>query len=589
MTSSSSFEIAVLRNGERVLSLVRDPLETPDDAALEIDAKDRLSIVVRRGDPSGRVRVRLGGEQLALAHPGVEELRTPPEPWFVNEYGECLLVVEADFGAEGDFGALFRMLFHVRARPEVARDYRVMVEELERVHVALATDVLGRMRAPLGLSGARPLHAPELVDELERAERRLGAALAAIARQPSAALTRERRVSRWRPGDRADGRVVRALALAGVRPPAAGGAAAAAGAMPAVRVARPVPTTDIPEHRHIAEGLRVLARRAERVADGCREAAASYRAAEARWGRRGAEGRSSVYEERDLPRAVAMDELAARADRLAGAFASLRKDAPFLAGAGTPRTPFGPTPLFLNRPAYREAYEALRDASGPLGVLVDTGPVTTSLRNLATLFEYWCYLRVVESVRRRFGPPSGAEMPAEVYDDIYRPDLRPGQRVEFEGGALGRVVVGYEWDFPPAREARRSGARFAASLTGAPLRPDIVVEVTKNGQSRLLLLDAKSTDNFTTDRLRDVVDYLIQIHETGAGRQPARQLFLLHRDAEAGVVCSLPGYLSGRVPGTAALVKGALPVVPARVDVELPELDNVLERFFESARAESRP
>lgn len=278
-----------------------------------------------------------------------------------------------------------------------------------------------------------------------------------------------------------------------------------------------------------------------------------------------------------------MDELAARADRLSGAFAHHVECNGFLARAGLPRSAFGPTPLFLARPAYREAYRALRDASGPLGLLVDTGRVAMSLRNLATLYEYWCFIRIVESARRRFGAPVGdtGDTPiAEVYDDIYRPELRPGQRIEFDGGALGKVSVSYEPDFLPVREASRIGARYAASLTGAPLRPDVVIEVDRGNGAHMLLLDAKSADSFTMEHLRGVVDYLIQIHETGTGRQPARQLFLLHRDAAARVVCSLPGYLGGRTSGAHALVKGAVPALPSRVGADLPYLENVLDCFF---------
>lgn len=594
MTSSSSFEVSLTASGQELLHVERDRMRSPGDpdAAIEVDASSQLSITVGRADAARRLRVRLGLETLAAAGEGIALLRTQPAPWFLSEFGECLLAVEeeADQGDGDDealFVPLFRVLFHVRARPEVERDYRVMLEDLERVHVGIASDILGRTHVQRGFgpAGVRPLHAPELVRELENAERRLAAALALIGRQPSTALARDARTSRWRPGDRADSRLVAGLAHAGVAPPSAGVAGRPGGTLPTLRVQRSTSTTDIPEHRHLAEGLRALGRRAARISERCRVTASSYRAAEARWGLRGGK-ESSVFDERELPRARAMDELAARSERLATAFTGLLARSEFLAAVGSPRTAFGPTPLFLNRPAYREAYEALRDASGPLGLLIDTGAVAMSLRNLATLYEYWCFIRVVESIRRRFGPPLGGDEGgriAQVYDDIYRPELKPGQSVAFDGGRLGRVSVYYEMDFLPVREARHSGARYAAALTGSPLRPDIVVEIARGGAGRLLLLDAKSTDSFTMEQLRSVVDYLIQIHETGTGRQPARQLFLLHRDARARVACSLPGYLDGKTSGAEALVKGALPAVPSQVGVELPHLENVLDRFFHDA------
>lgn len=594
MISSSSFEFALVVDGQELVRATRDGLQVPGDPdfSFEIAAESRVSVLVGRGNRSGRVRLRLGGETMHQLGEGVAELRTPPEAWFLHDFGESLLVVEHEGEAREDsfggrsFVPVFRILFRVRARAEVERDYRVMLEDMGRIHVALASDLLGRTHITRGLGapGARPLHAPELVQELEEVERRLASALDRIGRQPSSALTREYREGRWRPGDPAGHRIAGALAQAGIVPSGAGGRAST-GTLPRLRVHRPASTTDIPEHRHLAEGLRALQRRAARIAERCRAAASSYRAAESRWGRRAGRERS-VYEKRDLPRAQVMDELAMRSERLAAAFRRLLDRSAFLAHAGPPRTPFGPTPLFLNRPAYREAYEALRQMSGRLGLLVETGPVPVSLRSLATLFEYWCFLRVVEGCRRRFGPPLGRAdgVPlAEVYDDIYRPDLRPGQRIEFDGGRLGCVAVLYEPDFLPVREARGARAAYAASLTGAPLRPDVAIEVSRGGSRSLLLLDAKSTSEFTMEHLRAVVDYLIQIHETGTGRQPARQLFLLHRDPTARVTCSLPGYLSGRVPGAEALIKGAIPVLPTHVGADLPELENVLERFFETA------
>jgi predicted component of viral defense system (DUF524 family) len=242
---------------------------------------------------------------------------------------------------------------------------------------------------------------------------------------------------------------------------------------------------------------------------------------------------------------------------------------------------FGPTPAFLGRAAYRAVYRALLEARQLLGVLVDADEARLYHRNLATLYEYWCFLRTIAHLRDRFGS-AGARHSFSLIDDIYRPELAPGQEFRFAVGHSVVVVATYQPEFHPTREARAQGDRYAASLTAYPLRPDITIEVARPERPPVLLvLDAKSTDSFSAVKLRDMTDYARQIFELETHRQPIRQVFLLHRDREARTLSNLPGYLRGRHIDRQAMVLGAIPCVPERVGNTPPLLALVIDRFLQ--------
>jgi hypothetical protein len=310
------------------------------------------------------------------------------------------------------------------------------------------------------------------------------------------------------------------------------------------------------------------------LADHLRRAADLLAAEEERWGGRRLAG-LSVFEKRFLPRVQALTALARKAAVLGLSFLAMVARHEFLARAGPPRTPFGPTPTFVGRSGYREAYRALRQARSMRGPLVDAEPIKVRYRSLAQLYEYWCFFKVVEALRARFAPAGGATF--RVIDEVYRPELAPGQRLEFEAGAA-RLAVTYEPEFPPSSWTNPGLSRFRAAFSEAPLRPDVVVEAWKEGTEPLLLaLDAKSVERFTTELFAPVSDYRGRIHDPKTGHQPLRQLFLLHRDASAAPSCNLTGYLEGRTGSDQSFVLGAVACIPGATS----GLERVIDRFLE--------
>jgi len=583
MITSRSFEITLRGHDCILFSRTLDALVLPLVVAelFPLRAEESFAIIVRRpeGDRT-RLRIRLGNETIAEAAPGAIWCETPLEPWLRNEFGESRVAVERTPELETErFEPLFELGIAISPRPEVAEDFRSLVEEVAAVHEGLARDVLGR-----STGGLRPAAGPVSVLDadvqlrrLETLYERFQSVLARIADQPSIVLKRVTRLTHYRGGDRCDTRGV-AVAIRDPRTRLDGqGRVASLGKMLVHGVTS---TADVPEHRHLADGLPRLAQRADALARHCQHAAELLQMEEDRWGATLA-GRPSVFEQRDLPRIQVLGERVAAGRRLGDGFRQLLRQHDYLADAGPPRTLLGPTPAFLGRPAYREAYRLLVEARQVLGVLIDRDVARFTCRSLESLHEYWCFLRTVRHLRDRFGPPE-SRATFSLVDDIYRPELAPGQEFHFRAGSDVVVTAAYQPEFHPWAEARTRGEIYGASLTRNPLRPDITVSVRRDDRPPVILvLDAKVTDLFTPVKLRDLTDYARQIFELATGRQPVRQVFLLHRDRRALPVSNVPGYLKGRHIDRSAMLIGAVRCVPERTGRTPLWLARVIDRFLE--------
>ena len=523
MTPLEHFEIRLRADGRDLFRRDWDARDsTPAEAVpLPIRAEETFAIHVRI-PPSATPRalqLRLGDEVIAEVPAGSRYVETPDLPWLRNEYGESRVVLErADDGGETP-GPLFELEVAVLARDEVARDFRAMIRDVAAIHEGLAQDVTGRSSSKRRLDGGSVslLHPRAMLNRLREVQRHLAASIALIAKQPSVTLDRRVRLGRYRGGDRIDA----ASAASAARDPGtrvgAGGRIIALGKL---LLRGPALSEDLPEHRHIAEGLRRLSGRAQGLARHCDRTAARLEADARRWApTRPADGPpahahapATTLPVAGANRATALRRLAADARRVADDFQATLRRHPFLADAGQPRTDFGPTPAFLGRPAYREVYRALVRARQALGVMIDGDDVRIGHRSLPTLYEYWCFLRAVGHLQHRFGRP-GSNLNFTLIDDIYRPDLAPGQQFRFEAGEV-KILATYEPEIRPWREASELGEKLGASLTRESLRPDITIEVARGASpSAVLVLDAKSTDAFSPRKFREMADYSRQVFD----------------------------------------------------------------------------
>ncbi len=578
MTSSISYELAVRQRGRLLGAVAAGEIDPHAQAAAAEEAQADAPLAVRVLRPAGARtlgRVRVGDAVLCVLQPGQTTIEAPTDA-LREEYGEARIVYEEAAPEDPGTGhPLLELSLALRARPDIEALYERLVSDLEAVHAGLAQDVLSRTthRAALGRALAAPIRPEADVGRLERLCDALARALARIGPQPSTALVRETRRARWRPGDL-------------LRPAAVGLTVRESGtvvvegrvrALGRVRIDRTRTTTDTPEHRHLREGARRLEARSRALARHCRRMADLYMADRARWGRdRDAE--SSVFAKRALPRVRVLEGFEERALSLAGRFRRLVDEHEFVAAAGPARSRLAPTPIFVNRPGYREAYAALREAEGVAGALVGGEEVRLRYRQLSTLFEYWCFVKVVEIVRQQ--PGMGAPEPndaIEVIDDVYRPELAPGQSFRFPFGKGRLVTVSYEPDFPPPDRRSEVPHPFRAALSDAPLRPDVTLRLDREGEPpAILVLDAKSQGRFDPRTLWETTDYRTRIFDPATGHQPVRQVFLLHRDAQAPPLVNLPGYLDERTGDRRSSILGAIPFLPDRTETAR----RVVERFL---------
>lgn len=581
MTSSSSFEV-IVGTGESQLWRGRfDLLEIPVvvEEAICVSADTSLWIEVKCPRIDVPLRVLLGNEVMATIDPGTPRISIPESQYFHHEFGESQLVLEQLPTERNMFRETMLCLpIHVVPRDSVVRDYHVMVKDVARVHQGLAYDIMGRTSHSQSLSDVevRTTQPDFQVEQLRQLLEEFTECVAAINLQPSSSLTRQTVLARYRGGDHVSPSSVAALARdRKTRIDSTG----AVQFLDRARVSRPIAHTDIAEHRHIAETLRQLRARGRNVALHCRRTAETVKREEARWQSDDPRG-DAINKLRDLPRVVLLEELADEASQLADQFAFLLSSSDILRSAGQPRRPFGPTPIFMGRPAYRQMFKLISQARVSLGLLVDGESLRVAFRNLATLYEYWCFIRVVDFLNGHFGPPE-PHMTYDLVDDVYRPTLTPEQAFRFQVERGLSLVVTYEPRFHREPDARRLDHDFAAAFTWHSLCPDITIELNRSGKRTVLLaLDAKSTERFRPRAFRGIADYSRQIYEWRTGYQPIKQVFLLHRDRERQPEANLPMYLKQRIIPQDSVVLGAVPCIPEHVGVAPRRLQEVVSLFL---------
>jgi hypothetical protein len=586
MSSSSFYDIrleAVAEDGARrsVYQKVLDGLALPyrDEAYQEVRYNEAMTVELIRSSTEAPLRGLLCNEVIFELSAGRKRLRLPENYWFLHELGESTFTIEEM--APG--GTVFRPIFEVNLRivpsPQALHQYKVMAEDLVQVHAGLARDVVSRTvvrRSTFEGDAVRELQPEPMIGQLRASYLVLKEALATISRHPGSALQTVTQPASYRSGDRPS-----AAALCGLlRGP---GALLAADGTP-VRLGkavlrRPLMSTDLEEHRHISVRLSALARLSETVATHCDQTAALLRHERGRWGASPREDQASVFQTTYLPRIQLLDRLAGEARGLAAQFQALRRKYPFLREVRPPHGALAPTPLFMSRVGYREVYSVLRRSAAISGLLVDSDSIKLHYRSLASMFEYWCFVKTINWLRERYGAPEPRDS-FSVVGGIYRPTLEPGQFFQFRIDDTHSLRVTYEPSILPWRQAKAEGQPYGATLTANPLRPDIFVEFLHGDQVvAAMVMDAKATSRFSMQKIREMSDYARQIFEIPSGRQPVRRVFILHRDAESDYLSNLPPRRPTQLPPTIE-VFGAAACVPEKVNTVPPHIGRLLRSFI---------
>ncbi|MEQ8763477.1 MAG: DUF2357 domain-containing protein [Planctomycetota bacterium] len=571
MTSSNCFEIRIEQRDRNAASLRIErhhlPARLGYPQSVAADRAPRLHVVV----PSGfsGLRLLLGADLVGVVREDVSPLRVDLTDRLRDSWGEAVLSATMPNEEDETPDLLFEVLIPLDASPQLDKLYEHLIAELESVHLGLARDILGTSSRLAERVQPRVFEPTIEAKELEAIYERMRLALLPIRKQPSSEVTREPKRVRWRPGDRLDGRATRDLVRQvdlewrGRRPQRIGH----------LVVQRPTLSFDIPEHRHLRAGLERLAGRAERLVEGCERAIDLISAEKVNWGAE-TTSMASVYDQRFRPRVEKLQRIADSGRELARRYRWLIESNEFIRTAGKPRRKLAPTPLFVRRAGYREVYRLLQETRRSSGVLLDDQEVRIHFRSLDLLYEYWCFITVVRDLKTMLGPPlEGSGF--LVVDEIYRPELKPGQRFTWQRDSM-RVEAYYEPSIPPAASPSKGPRGWRSALVGAPLRPDVLVIREGPDGVRALVLDAKNTSRYGWKRLFEASDYRTLVYDPGNGRQPIRQAVFLHRD-EQGFHCTTPNYFeeSGALPPELF----SLASVPLRPEQTEP-LEHVLRRFL---------
>ena len=591
MNFSNSYEIHMEAAGENSSRHVvyhktinGQALPYREEAYYEVRFDESLSIEFSRPSAESALRFLLCNEVIYDVAVGRKRVRLPENYWFQHELGESTFVIEEMDPEEEIYRSIFEVHLRIVPSQETLHQYRVMTEDLVQVHAGLARDVVSRTvirQSMLEGAGNRDLQPEPMLVQLREAYEALRDALAIIGRHPGNAIQTVIQPAHYKAGDRPTaGALYDLLSSSGTvlgpsgRPVKLGKA----------WLRRPRLTTDLEEHRHIASRLVLLAQLSETVARHCHQTATTLGNERQRWGKAPREDKTSVYESTYLPRVELLERLALEAEDMARAFLRLRNTYRFLREAGKPRLRLSPTPLFMGRAGYREAYRVLRRATGLSGLFVDGDSIKLHYRSLASMFEYWCFVKTINWLREHYGAPEQRDT-FGVVGAVYRPTLEPGQFFCFRIDDTHRLKVTYEPSILPWRQAKGKHQRYGATLTANPLRPDIMVEfLHADHVVAAMVMDSKSTTRFSLQKIRDMSDYARQIFEVETGRQPIRRVFILHRDADSDYLSNVPPRSSRKLPPTTT-VFGAAACVPESVNTVPRHIGGLLRSFITSCLA----
>ena len=359
-------------------------------------------------------------------------------------------------------------------------DYERLLAETQDILMGLALEYMratyrlgmaARVPQPTDLEWVVLLH--HIVDQLERA-------LQQVARRPVRALSRTSIMTRSERIRRLDSTVrsaVRRGAGAGSWQPLDSGTRVRS--LIPVRSARP--TLDTPEHRWLAAQVDRIRRRLDRL----------------------------LQTEARRPRSERRDQTLKELRQLESRIVRLARLEPLEAASGPPPAGFASLQL-MAAPGYQEAYRACLALA--LGLRLEGDPLRLSVKDLDRLYEYWCYLALLQIMAEESGQPIRVKDLFRVRQDGLQVALRAGHETQtIFSSADGRQI------------AIRYNPRFETE-TLVPQEPDLVVTISdRDWPSLHLVMDAKYRID-ASDRYQD---------RYGSPGPPEDAINVLHRYRDA--------------------------------------------------------
>lgn len=342
------------------------------------------------------------------------------------------------------------LAFEVEVCPsklDYREDYEQILAEVQNLLTALAFEYLRATHTgaqdsdgpPTALEWALKLRS--VIDDLERGLRQ-------VARNPIRALRRDVQTVRAERIRRPDAAVLRAARTGGGE---GGWVEVSPGAKVRERLPtrRAEPTLDTAEHRWLADHL---SRTRQRLAQ-------------------------LVLEESKRPDSPRQAKAVAELRTMEGRLDGLLKVEPLAAASEPAKVGFTSLQL-LRAPGYREAARAL--IALQIGLRLDGNALELSLKDVATLYEYWCYLAVLDLVSQRTGQAIDPHELVEVQATGLRVLLKKGRATIARFRLPGGRQIGVEYN------PRYDGHVLLSQ------QPDIVLAVEEPGRPTVrVVLDAK--------------------------------------------------------------------------------------------------
>ncbi len=162
---------------------------------------------------------------------------------------------------------------------------------------------------------------------------------------------------------------------------------------------------------------------------------------------------------------------------------------PFQASEEMPPPGFASMQL-LSAPGYRDCYRTCNMLS--LGLQVEGGTVNLSLKEISTLYEYWCYLTLIHHLSIQTGQPLPVEQLVKASHSGLEIVLKKGKEstISFEDENGRRITVVYN-------------KKIAGDSVLVPQYPDLMITLEESGWPALnMLLDSKYRVRFEEDYVK---------------------------------------------------------------------------------------
>lgn len=562
---------------------------------------DRLAWILRGAPPQAQVELISGdvtwlgpypGHYIVPSNPGdlpEQEWIWPAERYFQDYAGLCPLRLYLRYPAAPAVSAqeqTWILRLTVLPAKITQAQYLRLQEELQGISQALLADLLSPTGQDTGSLKDQTWGLEARVNRLVAQERELERQLHRISRAPHHRRRPVYRVREGPPQAPVDDHTIRWLCQRNdLLSPAARPAPGTVNILGRPHeIAQSWQATrgrvyDVPEHRIIRGFLERLRETLKQLASNLQREVAE-READQVWKDRTAPGeQASWWEQEDAPRIRICRGLLRNVSHLDERLQKLLRQHEFLQVPPAPSSQRPLTPIFRERAPYRTVYRLMQEVeeSPPTW---DTGSFWRGMKDLPTLYEYWCVLKVLQVLGERW--TSLDDVSVWLDTDRFTVRLKPNAPRRYRINEEWLCQVRYEPSYGPRAAFEAAYGRLTHGQ--APLRPDLACEffhIDRPGiPDFIYLFEVKYRKEEEAPRPEDIDVLRRYLHSIGRfadSRSLVRHAWLLYPGQRGEPWCDYPTFFHSSFSPQQPTV-GAIPLVPGREPVAL---QRVLDRMLE--------